>query len=269
MSFRTYIKSPEFRKTLLRVTLVYLGFMALIWFFLNWYTDHGEFITVPELKGMKLEEAIKALDERDLDHLVIDSIYDKKAVPGSIMDQSPVAESQVKDGRQVFLTIYSFSPPLERLGVKEGDFAQVAIIKLNNKGIEYDTLYEDNNTYAGSIIKVTYKGRRTSPEDLIPKGDKVKLVIGRAVRTKSTVPDLHGLTCKDAEILLESLNFKCNCLFSPGINLPTAQDSATYHVCRQNPEHDPLFGASPGSVVDLWLYNTPCPVDTTNQNIDY
>ena len=268
MSFRTYIKSPEFRKTLLRVVVVYLCFMALIWFFLNWYTDHGEFITVPELKGMKLEEAAAALDERDLNYLVIDSIYDKKATPGSVMDQSPVAESQVKDGRQVFLTIYSFSPPLERLGVKEGDFAQVAMIKLNNKGIEYDTLYEDNNTYAGSVIKVTYKGRRTSPEDMIPKGEKVKLVIGRAVRTKSIVPDLHGLTCKQAEILLDSLNFVCNCRFEPEISFASAQDSASYRVCRQNPEHDPILGASPGRIVDLWLYNTPCPVDTTNQNID-
>lgn len=266
MSFRSYIKTPEFRKVMLKVLLVYLVFMGLIWVFLNWYTDHGEFITVPELKGLKLEEAVKMLEERDLEYLVIDSIYDKKAVAGSVMEQSPVAESQVKDGRQVFLTIYSFSPPLEKLGVKEGDFAQVAMIKLNNKGIEFDTLYEENNTYAGSIIKVTYKGKKTSPEDLIPKGDKVKLVIGRAVNRKIVVPDLHGKTCREAETILDSLNFVCNCLFEPGINLPSAQDSASYRVCRQNPEHDPVLGSSPGRIVDLWLYNTPCPVDTTNQD---
>lgn len=266
MSLRAYIKTPDFRKVILKVLLIYVFFFGLTWLFLHWYTDHGEFITVPELKGMKLDEAVKALEDRDLGYLVIDSIYDKKAEAGTVMEQSPVAESQVKDGRQVYLTIYSFSPPLEKLGIKEGDFAQVAMIKLNNKGIEFDTLYEDNNTYAGSIIKVTYKGRLTSPEDLIPKGDKVKLVIGRAVKSKSIVPDLHGLTCRQAEILLDSLNFVCNCRFEPGINLPTAQDSASYRVCRQDPEHDPILGASPGRIVDLWLYNTPCPADTTDHD---
>lgn len=266
MSFRAYIKTPEFRKAAIRILLVYTSVIVVISLFLRWYTDHGEYITVPDLKGKSLQEAIEALEERDLNFLVIDSIYDKKALPGTVLEQSPVPESQVKDGRQVFLTIYSFNPPMEKLGVKEGDFAQVAMIKLRNKGIEYDTLYEENNTYPGSIIRVTYKGKRTHPDDLVAKGERVKLVIGRAVRTKRIVPDLTGLTCKEAERMLDTLNFVCNCRFEPDISLPTTQDSVTYRVCRQNPVHDPLLGSSPGSIVDLWLYNTPCPTDSTDQD---
>ncbi len=269
MSFRSFLKTTDFRKTLLRVVLIYAGCVVVVWFFLNWYTDHGEFVTVPELKGMKLEEAMQTLQDRDLGHLIIDSIYDKKAEAGTILEQSPAPESQVKEGRQVFLTIYSFEAPMEKLSVKEGDFAAVAMIKLKNKGIEFDTLYEANNTFPGSIIRVSYKGRKTKPDDLIPKGGKVTLVIGRAVKTKIIVPDFTGFTCAEAERMMDTLNLFCNCRFENLGNMPSAQDSVIFRVCRQDPIHDPLIGTSPGRIVDLWLYSTPCPRDTTSAGSDF
>ncbi len=266
MSFRNFIKTPDFKKAIVRILLIYVGLSIFIWLFLNWYTDHGDFVSVPDLKGMRMEEAAQALEDRDLEYLVIDSIYDKKATPGTIMEQSPAPESQVKEGRQIFLTIHSYHAPTEKLGVREGDFATVAFIKLKNKGIEFDTLYEANNTFPGSIIRVTYKGRKTSPDDLISKGDKVVLVIGRAVRTKIIVPNFRGMTCAEAESMMDSLNLVCNCRFENIDITPTAQDSATFHVCRQDPVHDPSIGTSPGRIVDLWLYNTPCPQDTTHND---
>jgi beta-lactam-binding protein with PASTA domain len=199
MSFISYIKSAAFGKTLLKIVLLYGILIAVSWFWLKWYTDHGEYVTVPELRGMSLEEAISALEDRNLQYLVVDSVYDRKATPGAILDQNPSPESQVKEGRQVFLTIYRINPPMEKIGIKEGDFATVALIKLANKGIDFDTLYEDNNTLAGSIIRVLYNNKKvTSPDFEVPRGSKVKLVIGRAASSKVTVPDLYGKTCAEA-----------------------------------------------------------------------
>ena len=265
MSFRSFISSPDFRKTVIRIVLLYGGIIGLSWFWLRWYTDHGEYVSVPDLRGVSLDEAVTSLEDRQLKYLVIDSIYDKKAEPGTVMEQSPAPESQVKQGRQVFLTIYRISPPMEKLGVKEGDFATVAMIKLANKGIEYDTLYEDNNTLVGSIIRVTRKGRRLKPDELIPRGSSVTLVIGRSVKKKVIVPNLRGFTCREAEAALDTLNLVCNCRFE-GIDFPSAQDSSTFRVCRQDPEHDPLIGSSAGRIVDLWLYNSPCPRDTSDNH---
>jgi len=260
----SFIKSPEFRKAALRIVLLYAALIAISWFYLRWYTDHGEFVSVPDMKGMPLDEAIAALEDRELQYLVIDSVYDRKAKPGSIVDQSPIAESQVKEGRQVFLTIYRLSPPMERLGVNQGDFASVAMIKLKNKAIDFDTLYEDNNTFPGSIIRVTMKGKVLKAESMIARGSKITLVIGRTARNKVIVPNLLGLTCAQAQIMLDTMNLVCNCRFEPGIEYPTTQDSVTFHVCRQDPQHDPLIGTTPGRIVDLWLYNEPCAPDTTD-----
>ena len=265
MSFLQFIKTPQFRKSMLRIALIYLALITLTWFGLMWYTDHGKYVSVPDLQDMTLAEAVAALEERDLQVLVIDSIYDKKAKAGTVIEQSPAPESQVKEGRQVFLTVYRTTRPMEKLGVKEGDFAAVAFIKLRNKGIEFDTLYENNNVFVGSIIRLVYGGKRAGPDSYVPRGDRVQLVIGRAASGKIAVPNLNGKTCREAETVLDTLGLVCNCRFEPGISLPTAQDSMIFRVCRQDPPFDPLSpGTSPGRIVDLWLYNEPCPIDSTD-----
>jgi beta-lactam-binding protein with PASTA domain len=260
---KKFIQSSSFRKAALGIALVYITLILGSWFWLGWYTDHGEYVSVPDLKGMPLDQAMAALQERDLDYLVIDSVYDRKAKPGSVFDQSPVFESQVKQGRQVFLTIYRNSPPMEKLGIKQGDFATVAMIKLRNKAIDFDTLYEDNNTLTNSIIRVTQRGKTLRPNDEVARGSRVVLVIGRSATDKIIVPDFSGMTCMEAKAILDTLNLECNCRFEPEISSPTAQDSTSFRVCRQDPKHDPNVGTSAGRIVDLWLFNTPCVPDTT------
>lgn len=259
----SFVKSPSFRKAAIGIAATYIVLLLGSWFWLKWYTDHGEYVSVPDLKGLNSEEAIRALQERNLSYLIIDSIYDRKATPGSIFDQSPAFNSQVKEGRQVFLTIYRLSPPKEKLGIKQGDYATVAMIKLRNKSIDFDTLYEDNNTLPNSIIRVTQHGKSLKANDEVARGSKVVLVIGRSVTDKIIVPDFTGMTCAQAKTILDTLHLECNCRFEPGISSPSAQDSATFFVCRQDPMHDPGRGTSAGRIVDLWLYNTPCAIDST------
>jgi beta-lactam-binding protein with PASTA domain len=264
----SFIKSTSFRKAALGIALTYTVLLLGSWFWLQWYTDHGEYVSVPELKGLSTEDAIRALQERNLNYLIIDSIYDRKAAPGSVFDQSPAFESQVKQGRQVFLTIYRLSPPMEKLGIKQGDYATVAMIKLRNKSIDFDTLYEDNNTLANSIIRVTQRGRALKATDEVARGSRVLLVIGRPVSDKIMVPDFTGMTCLQAKSILDTLHLECNCRFEPEISFATAQDSATFLVCRQDPMHDPERGTTAGRIVDLWLYNTPCAPDSAQHDLE-
>jgi eukaryotic-like serine/threonine-protein kinase len=263
MSAKANSSSSSIRKTVLKIVLLYLGILLFSWLFLRWYTDHGEFVAVPDLKGQTVVEAQQALSDRDLGYEIIDSIWDSEAVPGSVVEQSPAAESQVKEGRIIYLTVYRTSPPLEKLGISQGEFATVAMIKLKNKGIRFDTIFEPNNNFVGSVIKVLHKGHAAKSESLIPRGDKVILYLGISERRKVIVPDFEGMTCSEARIRLDSLNLMCNPIFDlPYGSIPTAQDSATFRVCRQDPRHDPSIGVTAGRIVDLYLFNTPCREDS-------
>ena len=46
------------------ILILFFGFFFV---YLPWTTNHGEAIPVPELKGLSLEEARKALKKADLD----------------------------------------------------------------------------------------------------------------------------------------------------------------------------------------------------------
>lgn len=261
MSFFGYLKSKDGKRSLLRLLGVYAIVTILVMIFLWWYTDHGQQVSVPNLSGMTVEEAKAALDDLSLEVLVIDSIYDKKAKPGTVLEQSPAPEQKVKEGRAVFLTIYRILPPQETINIKEGDFAQVAIIKLKNKGIEFDVKYVPNNSLVGAVISVTYKGKRLKPGDQIARGNKVVLSIGTSADETVVVPDLRGLSYEGAMTLLDSLNLMGQAFFM--YDIQSSADSAVGRICEQDPAYDPEApGVAPGRIIDFRLYSEPCSTDS-------
>lgn len=261
MGFFGYLKSKEGKRVLLRLLGVYAIVTLFVMIFLWWYTDHGQQVSVPDLSGMTVEEATTALGDLGLEVLVIDSIYDKKAKPGSVLDQSPAPEQKVKEGRAVFLTIYRILPPQETINIKEGDFAQVAIIKLKNKGIEFDVKYVPNNSLVGAVISVTYKGKRLKPGDQIARGNKVVLSIGTSADETVIVPNLRGMSYSGAMAVLDSLNLMGQAFFM--YDIQSSADSAVGRICEQDPAYDPEApGVAPGRIVDFKLYNEPCQLDS-------
>lgn len=77
---------------------------------LNRYTRHGFFIEVPDLRGFTPEEAVSFTREKKLQTLVVDSIYDNDARPGTIVEQFPTPGSKVKTNRAIRLTINANTP---------------------------------------------------------------------------------------------------------------------------------------------------------------
>ncbi len=261
MEFLRYIISREGLRQVLRILLVQIALVVLLWFAFGWYSDHGEFITVPDVRSMSLTDAAAALEERGLQVLVVDSIFDEDARGGDVVDQSPVAESKVKEGRQVFLTVYRQEPPMEKISIEEGEYAQVAIIKLQNKGIRFDVRYVPNNNMVGSVIGITHRGRTLKPGSMIRRGERVVLTVGEATEGLVFLPDLRGMSYPRAMALLDSLNLMGQAFFEPdAIN---AADSALFRVCRQDPEcSEDMLPVAPGRIIDFWLSKDPCPPDS-------
>ncbi|HWB63321.1 MAG TPA: PASTA domain-containing protein, partial [Chitinophagales bacterium] len=69
------------------------------------YTRHGESITVPDLRGMTFEQVKTTLGGKNLEWEIMDSVYDMGKPPLSIVDQNPKANSKVKEGRTIYITI--------------------------------------------------------------------------------------------------------------------------------------------------------------------
>ncbi|NBN99598.1 MAG: PASTA domain-containing protein, partial [Flavobacteriia bacterium] len=88
------------------VVLIVLIF-TIISLVLNSYTRHGESLTVPDIKGIHIKDAITILEQKKLRYEVIDSLYFDDKPKLSILEQNPQPQSKVKEGRIIYLTINS------------------------------------------------------------------------------------------------------------------------------------------------------------------
>ena len=98
------LKNPFVANLLLAglITLVLLG-VVMAW--LSSYTRHNEAVVVPDVKGLKIEEAAAFFERSNLRYNVIDSVFSNEVPSGAIVEMVPEAGSKVKDGRIVFLSV--------------------------------------------------------------------------------------------------------------------------------------------------------------------
>ena len=260
MSLLQFIKTKRAWKNLGFIFLVYVGLTLFSWFCLFWYTDHGTFVTVPELKGKSIAEAKLLLEELDLEAVVVDSVWSDTAALGSIRDNNPESGSTIKSGREIYLTVFRSTPPMEIINIKSGEYAEVAKIKLATKGIKYEVEIQPNNNFISSVIAIRWNGKSVALNDLIPRGSYVKLIIGEADKTTIQVPDLFGLTPSEARDVLHGMNLQVQMFFDEA----PQGDSAAYKVCRQEPPYSPItIPVNSGSIIDVYLSKTPCERDST------
>ncbi len=87
--------------------------LLLLWgatIFMNRWTLHGSTAVVPDIRNKSFAEAQALLSANNLSIEINDSIYDRDAAPGMVIETWPKAGAVVKEGRQVYVTITAFSP---------------------------------------------------------------------------------------------------------------------------------------------------------------
>ena len=107
------------------VFLFYLYFPIL--------TNHGETITVPDLKGLNYIEIDDFLSKRNLRYEIIkDSSYTTEYPPLSVIFQNPIYGEKVKEDRKIYLTLNSVKPPKIKMPKLINGSVKNAQLILNN-----------------------------------------------------------------------------------------------------------------------------------------
>lgn len=161
------------------------GFAAVVWG-LDYYTLNGIGVTIPEVRGKQLEEAIRLLDKAELRYEVVDSIYDKTAVPGSVIEAYPSVGETVKPNRIIFLKIYANASPRLTIPYVKDMSARQAYALLRGLGFEHITLKEVAGEYKDLCMGITLAdGKPLTAGDLINRDTPLILLVTGAVRVDS------------------------------------------------------------------------------------
>lgn len=199
---------------------------------LNFWTNHGEYLRVPDVKGKKLDEATLFLEKQGFDVIIQDSIFQDTVPPLQIIKQFPEPDATVKVNRTVYLTINRAIAPLIDMPNLVGLSFRNAELELRARGLKLgDTTYVPD--IAKNAVKdQVYQNQTIRPGTKIAMGSTISLVLGAGIGNELIpVPDLFGMPYLEAVTLLEANGIGI------GVVLPDqdVKDTTSGFVYWQNP----------------------------------
>ncbi len=177
--FFSFLKSRQFFINLgIIVAVILLAFFGVMkW--LSSYTQHGQFVVVPDFKGQPLGGLNAFVQDKDVMYQVIDSIYDPKEKPGSVLRQDPEAGSKVKHNRTVYLYVTGrIAPQITMPKLIDRSERQARLILLTY-GLRVGKIIEKTADCNGCVLAQLMKGKEVEPGASIKKGSMIDLVVGR------------------------------------------------------------------------------------------
>lgn len=253
MNFLRFIFSKAFLKQLLILTGAVIVFLVLLNFWLKAYTNHGEYITVPDFSGLMYDEVSDYAAQRDIEAVIIDSVYDNSRTKGAVISQDPLPDALVKEGRKIYLTIVSLSAEMVRMPDLHDLTLRQAVATLETYGLKSGKLTYVPHIAVNAVLKQEFKGREIEPGTLIEKGSRISLTLGQGLRDEKTlVPFLLGKSRDEALGMLHAASLNVGAeFFEEG----STKDKA--YVSRQRPVYSATSFVNLGAGIDLWYKPKP------------
>ncbi|MCA6488021.1 MAG: PASTA domain-containing protein [Chitinophagaceae bacterium] len=251
---------------LLVVTLVFLFFGSL-----NWITGFGKTQKVPSVTGQNVQAAIKMLEASGLEVVIQDSVFIDTLAKQAVVRQIPDAESIVKTGRTIYLTINRSIPPQVEMPNLTGFSLKSAEMFLLSLGLKMGNISYRPDIARNAVLEQLLGDRPIAPGTKIPTGTVINFVLGSGEGSgELEVPQLVGLTFEAAKLMLQGMNINIGAV----VALNPITDSASSFIVKQSPAalSDSLDMSGfrlpnkmkAGQLMDLFLSTTPpAPTDST------
>jgi len=183
MSFVSFLKSKAFLKQIILAILAIVLVFFLTNFWLDSTTNHGEFVTVPDLKGKSLNTVEIELKDNILAMEIQDSANFNPDYPKfSVIEQYPEAGTQVKENRKIYLTLNpSGYRKVEIPRVVRRTFRQ-AKPTLETLGFEIGKITYVDDIGKDEVIEIKHEGKTLEEGDLLPLTSKIDVVLGNGNR---------------------------------------------------------------------------------------
>lgn len=246
--------SAKYKFILLNVAValaLIVGIAVAVLYWLDNYTQHGHFIPVPDFSGMTVKEAHTAATQAHLRALVIDSLYDEDAQPGTVLEQYPAESSPVKEKRLIHLTINAHNP--EKVvfpNLKNAAYRQT-LQTLEARGFHVGHIEYDSSEFRNLVLTLKHNGEEIEPGSMLSKGSTIDIVLGKGQGNNTVyVPQLAGKKLNEAIAMIRKAYLNIGEI-TPDGSITGQTDRATATVYEQYPEIDHIVDA--GTPVNLHI----------------
>lgn len=179
MTLREYLTSKTFFGQLLVAFLIVIVIGFLMLQYLDFATNHGEEIAVPNLAKMSTEQAEEVLDDADLDYVILDTVDFNPDFPKySVVQQDPAAGEKVKSDRKIYLKINSGGFSMIRMPELVEKTLRNAESTLASAGLTLGSITYKPYIGKDMVLEVKSNGKIIKAGEKILKGSKIDLVLG-------------------------------------------------------------------------------------------
>lgn len=208
--------------------VVFIGFNYLL---MPNYTRHDAAIAVPRVTDLPYEQAAEILRQHDLRVEQETQRFDPEAPRDVVVDQSPGAETLVKPGRRIYLTVNTGETPTVTVPRLEGFSAREATNQLRAVGLRLGEVRADSipHPYQNTVTRQSPAAGST-----VQEGHQVTIWVSTGPGDEwVSVPDVTGMTVADARaLLLEEFKVRARVLGAPEDAEP--QEVEQMQVTRQS-----------------------------------
>jgi eukaryotic-like serine/threonine-protein kinase len=239
------------RNLVLAFLIVFFG-TTIIMQILKIYTRHNHDLSVPDLRGLTLNEAIVAARDHDMRIEVFDSVFITDFEKGTVVEQHPKAGLMVKKNRRIYLTMNAINPEkLAMPNLVDLTFRQ-ATAKLESFGLKVGHISYEPDLAVNLVLAQRIHGVALPPGDSVIKGSAIDLVLGKGLSDEQTgIPNLIGLSLEQAKIAASDRFLSLGAAV-PDQTVATPEDELNATIFRQKPL--PGSGTLPqGSAIDVWI----------------
>lgn len=243
---------PNTLKGLLIHLSIVLGLFCILSFtvfyqVLPFVTNKDEIVTVPDLKGMSLDEAMEFIRDKDLRIEVTDSSYSPASDPLTVLEQFPEPHAKVKPNRKISLTLNARIPPAVTFPDLSGSTFDFAQTQLENLDLRIGRVSYQPDIAHNAILESRLNGQKLTVGQSVIKGSKIDLVIGTH-REEFTIPNFENMKIDEVEAYIFGMNLKLRAIhYLPGEN------EGVGTVKKQLPEAGDTVRL--GDDVELWIAN--------------
>ena len=243
------------------VLLSILGFFR----FLDWYTHHGESMTIPDMTGQSVEEAKSFIEERGLRYEVTDSVYHPDHPEGAIVEHNPPPSAQVKRNRRIYLTINAGEPPMVEIPELVDVSLRQAMRILQSRGIKVGELIYEPDIAQNVVLGMQYQGQKIDAGKEIPQNERIDLILGDGMAgAEVEVPDLTGLTLEEAMFVLNVSGLNTGNIHYDA-DVEDTTNARIYSQVPAPPEEDEELNISHGEAINLYL-SSSAPDESNNDH---
>ncbi|MCP4458617.1 MAG: penicillin-binding protein [Cytophagales bacterium] len=259
------------------------GIFIILFFFYIYLpatTNHGESITVPDVKNQHLSDLDDILVSRSLRYEVnADSGYSSAAEPLAVLDQFPKANAKVKENRKIYVTLNAKRPPLVRMPNLIDKSLKIAQITLESFDLRLGRVDHVPDNALNAVIYQLHRSIEIEAGQMLPKGSMIDLKVGDGRGNRYwKMYKYTGQSYEDAKIAIIGTGLKIGAVthvLDPEIVVETVStegdttgvvvDVSVGDVVKQRPVSGRTVKIQ--DIVDLWVYQ-PDSLASDNSILD-